>query len=113
MRKFISMVLLTAVFLASGGNAMPPRQHVAVGEILVIDHQKIIVVRSPGGSEEQSTFVIVSGRTRFHENGKESSFERLRVGLEVRIYFKRERGVLVAISVSWRLPSTLEAVSER
>lgn len=102
--KFILFVVLTALFLASIGNAMPPRQHRAVGEITAVERDKIVLARTSGNSDEQSTFVIESGRTRFHVNGKKSSFEQLRVGHKARIYFKRERGMLVAISVSWKGP---------
>lgn len=102
--KFILFVILTALSLSSVGNAMPPMQHLAVGEISALDRDKMVLARTPGNSDGQSTFVIESGRTRFHVNGKKSSFEQLRVGHKARIYFKRERGMLVAISVSWRGP---------
>jgi len=103
--NFIRFVVLSALSLASVSDAMPRMQHLAVGEITAVDRDKIVLARTPGNLDGQSTFVIESGRTRFHENGKKSSFEQLRVGHKARIFFKRERGMLVAISVSWKGPS--------
>lgn len=102
----VLLSLITGLLLATGANALPPRQHFIDGTLASIDREKIALGAPLGKMDAPTVFVFEEGRTRFRESGKKRSVEQLKVGEMIRIYYKRENGVWVATGVSWKPPAS-------
>lgn len=100
----VRLVILTAllgVFMASA-HAMPPMQHRATGMVQVIDRMKSTITIIPNGKSEPETYLVQEGRTRLKCEGRRAKLEEVPVGAQVRLYYRRERGALVATQLECR-----------
>ena len=104
--KRASLFLVGWLLLASVASALPPMQHLARGTVAAIGPDAIVLTAASDAAKDvPTTFVVKAGRTRLRQDGRKATFESLRVGQPVRIYYRKEIGVWIATEVSWKSAS--------
>lgn len=99
--KWFGALLLVGVLTASfESQALPPRQHAARGVIESVDHAKqSLVLVEP--KTKTSRIHVWNDSTRFRQDGKKVSHDRLQPGMAVKGYYRKEAGRLVLRELRW------------
>ncbi len=99
-KLFAALLLVGLLTTSFESYALPPRQHAARGVIESIDHDKRTLVLVDPKTKTSRTFVW-NNSTRFRQDGQKTSAETLRVGIEVKGYYRKEVGRFVLRELRW------------
>lgn len=108
--KLFGALLLVGI-LTSGFEcqALPPRQHAVRGVVESVDHAKRTLVLVEPKAKTTRVFVWTDS-TRLRQDGKKAAVEALRVGMEVKGYYRKEVGQFVLRELRWS--STAARINE-
>ena len=106
MKSLLTILVAFVITLSTPvASAMPPLQHRVDGVLKTINPEKLAIVVDSGKNDHPTTFAIQAGRTRFRRDGKSVTLEQLPVGVQLRLYYRREVGQDVATEISWKAAS--------